>query len=233
MAELERRTWAEILDEVKRRSGGKNYSGWEDRVKQFISAAYLDICSLYRHLEMETYEFVTMPTGKRSLQVALDTDLHHIIAVFEIEDLSTQDPTALLVRFDISQWAARFDYQSDGRPTHYTVTHSFDFPFTIRFNCGLDQTRYYIVYYQKIPDRPDFDDADAVPETGQHWDEHLIELSLAKLGAAIGDQELAAINAALFKDFVSQVAQPLLQTANASSTPEGVTTNKMSTGKNP
>jgi hypothetical protein len=88
------------------------------------------------------------------------------------------------------------------------------------------------MHYQMLPERPDFSGTDT-PLTGQQWDEHLIELALAKLGAATGDQQLAAVNAALYKDFVSQVAQPLIDKTIGSSTPEASTSNKMSTGKLP
>ena len=231
MAALTRRGWDEILDEVLLRSGGKNYSGWSARVQQFISAAYYDICSLYRHIELEATNGAVLDAGDYYFALAsFSPDVYHVHVLYESVNNGGISPLKMLSRKDtagiVMAWSS-----TDGQPEAYSLRGSSG-DYIVVFDREADIERSYVVIYQSKPTRPDFATTDA-PEIGPHWDEHLIELALAKIGVATGDQQMASVNAALYKDFVSQVAQPLIDKTIGASTPEAATSNKMSTGKLP
>jgi len=232
MAALTRRGWDTILVEVIKRAGGINYSGFPARAQQLISAAYYDICSLYRHSELEATSGSLLSAGDYFfLMTGFEPDLYHLHALYESVNDGGSTPSRILQRRDLAGWAMHYNTTA-GQPESYAV-HGNTGSIMAVFDREADEERTYAVLYQFLPTRPDFT-TDDTPATGPQWDEHLIELALSKIGAAVGDQQLAAVNAALFRDFVSQNAQNLIeQSQGASSTPQGVVSHRMSTGKVP
>lgn len=242
MAALTRRGWSDILTEVLRRAGGINYSGFSARAQQLISAAYYDICSLYRHVELELvavfdtvqYDLEITITAVGAMTPDVSGVVYHVHSLYERAFNNPPAhfyPAQLLTRVDRAALLSQFSVTA-AQPQFYAIYGNVAGEITVGFNCPADISRGYVIVLQQLPERPDFTTTD-VPGIGQQWDEHLIELSLSKIGAACGDQQLAAVNAALFRDFVSQSGQVLIQGTQGASTPDAAITHRMSTGKVP
>lgn len=236
MATITRRDWQSISTEVVARAGGINYSGFAARAEQAIHAAYLDIACLYAHYPLMQYETFSQPTTQN--YHTIPTEAWAILGVAE-SNATSDAPATPLKRLDFSGYlgSGTLSYTTTERPEAYFVRASYTDPTQYRHLvfavAQLDQARNYYLFYQRLPTAPDFDSTTTYPEIDKVWDEHLIELSLVKIGNLIGDQQLASINAALYKDFVSQIGVELLRDVPTAATSDAKTTNTQPSGKNP
>ena len=236
MATITRRNWSEIKTETIKRSGGINYSAFGTRVEQAVWSAYQDIACLYPHFPLMTYLYFSQGTSLNYKE--LPSDLWAVLGVSE-ENTATGAPGAPLRRLTIPEYlgAGTKAYAATAKPDGYFLRSSFSDPTTTKalvFNVtNLDTARNYYLFYQRTPTAPDFASTTTYPQTDSVWDEHLIELALLKIGTWSGDSHLATTNAALYKDFVSQIGiEPLRETMTAAM-PEGKVSNTQSSGKNP
>ena len=199
MASITRRTWIDLKDEFIRASRGIRYPNWAARAEQLINEAYLDLCTLYHHKELEEVWKVSVSQSGFSASYPDDAHIIFVVAEIDAEDL----PSRFLELVHVGQWSGIFRSE-EGRPRQYGT-----FQKQIYFNCKLSEPRNYNVYYQRYPSPPDFSGA-STSEIAQVWDAHLVELALVKAGIRNSDDQLAMLNAQMFKDFVSQQPQPLL-----------------------
>ena len=236
MATIARRSWSVLSTEIVKRAGGVNYSDFAARVQESVYAAYLDIACLYAHYPLMQYELFAQGTSVNYHDIP--SEAWAILGVSE-QNATADAPAKPLKRLSISEFmgSGTSAYTATARPDCYFVRASYTAPTQYRhlvFNVAqLDQTRSYYLYYQRLPTAPDFTSTTTYPEVDRVWDEHLIELALSKIGNLEGDQHLTAVNAALYKDFVSQIGIELLRDVPTAATGDAKTTNTQSSGKNP
>ena len=234
-----RRSLLDLKTEFLSRVGGINYSGWSTRADQLLRAAYVDIASLYAHEKLlSSTAWSVGPTT--TYLVPIPSDLYEILGVFEYDELQPSAllyPVRMLRRLTLSEWMSNpFTTLTSTRPGGYLFGCGIVSPSTralfLDVN-SLDEPRDYGMFYQRRVIDPDFTSSSLYSELGQEWDEHILEHALFKAGIAIGDQQLAATNAQLFKDFVSQSGQKLLRESPSSADEVTIGANRMPSHKIP
>lgn len=226
MAAIARRTWAQLKTEFLSAARGINYSGWSSRAEYLLYEAYLDICGLYHHKELEETASGTL-TGSPQYQhyILFETNAHMIVGV--AETTSAGLPELFLDQVHFAVWAGVFQGTTSseyGQPKQWA-----QFNRIIYFDRKTDASRHYRIYYIRRPADPDFSGSDS-PEIAPIWDTHIIELALMRAGVRTGDQMLATINAQAYRDFVSQQPQPLLKDSMARAFANTDTTDKPTSG---
>lgn len=201
MAQIARRTFAQMLTEVTNFAGGHDYSGFSTRAQHAIWAAYLDLSLTYHHFELEANTTLTLPATTK--QVDLPADCYAVIAV-----VATIGGTDILInprrtQFALAdRWATSGETKLPSEWARYGRTLFFNGP-----SSGSTELR---IYYYRVPTAPDFDGS-AYPETNVLWDDHIIEASVAKLQRRIWRPDLAQANLEFLKQWLGEQIQPTLQ----------------------
>jgi hypothetical protein len=212
---VDRMNWSEIRAEVKSRAHGIGYSGWTARLDQLIKEAYLDLCFMFEHPELEEYD--DLAVAQNAVTMPIPEDSYMVIGIAEMSAIGGE-PTGW-PKFRHHSILSSLYSSTAGQPEHYSR-----FATDFYFDRKLDAQRFYRVFYIRRPDNPDLDSTVTFPEFGDQWDGHLIELALARIGVAINNQALAVQNATLFRDFAGQQPQPQLAKSTAANLPSTETT---------
>jgi len=221
VAQITRRGWSDLLTEFKRAARGVRYSGWSSRAEYLLYEAYLDICTVFHHRELEAKERVSLSTGGYTAAYPTDANVLFLVAEIDADNL----PTLFLEGVHVSSWSGIFQPENSGRPTQYGT-----FERTVYLDRKVEVPRAYYLYYQRRPTAPDFGSS-TVPEIGPQWDHHLIEAALVKAGIRTSDPALAALNAQMFKDYIAQQPQPLIRESTAPVASNEPTQDRLQSGR--
>ncbi len=200
MAALARRNWVENRDELIRRLGGINYTGFNTRVQYWLTASYLYLCTCYHHFELDVLDSsLTLSTTVNTL--ALPADCYILIAV-RLKDPTTGKflPGGVGIS-NASSKLVEFTNQI-GRPKSYVR-----FKGTLHFDVIADQAYPVDLFYYKLPANPDFTGTD-VPLIGQDCDEHLLEGALRLAWPGVSRPDLGDPNRQLFTEWLAETPRP-------------------------
>jgi|SRR5688572_5572904 len=75
MAVITRQTFANMVTEVTKRLGGHDYSGFDSRVKYWVTSTYYDLALTIHHFELDKSTTASLTSGTSSVSVPADTYL--------------------------------------------------------------------------------------------------------------------------------------------------------------
>lgn len=210
MAAITRRTWANLRDEAILALGNYDYTGFSARVEHALYAAYLDIALGWHHYELDASGTATVATNDTGLTLPTTT-----FVVMSVHRPTTGLGNALTLQrlhLVVSNFSA-----TAAAPKHYArntaTTILFDCP-CIAGSAGTWTIRYY-----KAPAAPDFAGA-ATPDTHWLWDDHILELAIAKMQRKVWRPDLAALSTQSLENWLSQQIQPDLVSEVLASLPD-------------
>lgn len=209
MAAIARRIFEGLRDEHMRRVGRPGDTAYTSRAEHFVAGAYFDLAHHFHHHELdERSTSITLSTSNP--YVALPSDCDVVIA-FTLVDPSTHDHIQSFVPVRTSSVVAEYN-PTPGAPRQ-VARHGLRLYFD-RLPVSAYES---VLYYYKIPTTPDFATGTvASPRVGDLkwlWDEHIIELSVARAKGAHWLPELAATDQQTMKEFLSQAPEMLLAQA--------------------
>lgn len=215
MADQTRQSWSDILSEFIHRAGmnDETASDFPDRARTFLTSAYLDVCLLWHHFELDTVDD-TRDFVVGDLGITLPNNLYSLFAV----DIFTPDPERCFIHtleFEEAHVLITGKESKSGQPTKYTR-----FENKILVERCPDLAYGTEIYYYRMPDPPDFDSTITFPETHWLWDNHIIEAALAISHGAVWRPDLGQMNLQSLAGFASSSAQPPLSSKPLHPQPE-------------
>lgn len=202
MAALARRTWAQLLTELEARVA-RNTTAFIARAKYVMASVFYDLALTYHHPELDTFD-QTLVCSISNPYVTLPTTVYIPISVI------IRNPTTNAIVASLQPSATTFSFSAytaaAGQPTKYTR-----FGTRLWFDKLPDLAYKIDLLYYTIPAAPDFDGTDS-PMTGQLWDEHILDGSVARCQEILWRPELAAPNAQHLQGFLARTVQrPLIE----------------------
>lgn len=196
MADLVRRTWAQMRDEGLKRVGRQGDSATESRMEHALAAAYFDL-SLYHHYELDQREAIDIAFP--NLKISLPADCY-IVMFANLLDNAGAFIKGLILNRSNFQFATRRN--AAGQPETYT---RFGNELFVERPVDADY-KIDLFYYRHAP-APDFAGSVNSPLSWL-WDEHLIEAAVAKFHGAFWRWDLSGANLQLLERFISTQPQP-------------------------
>lgn len=213
MAAITRRIFEGLRDEHMRRVGRANDSNYTSRAQEFVTAAYYDICHLFHHHELDALD-TTILFSTSNPYITLPANCHIVIA-FQARAVGTGLDLGTLIPIRSTSLFAQYNPTAGSatEPPHYYARHGGRLYFNQLPGAAFLST----LYYYQIPDAPDFATGTvAAPRISMlKWvyDEHIIDLSVARAKGAAWLPELAAPDHANLKVFLEQTPEMLLSQA--------------------
>lgn len=216
MAEITRRTWANLQTEHTNRMGRVGDTDYAARSKEFLSAAYYDICTRWHHFELDTRDTATLTCSTGTNVVSASAlGLHGIFGV------QLRSPTIDTVVSTLSWEEAHFSLQKykvlQRMPESYS-RYGNDLVFPVIPDAAYPVT----IHYYANPTPPDFDTPTS-SELAREWDEHILELSLALAHGALWQADLSGYYQDRFDKWSETVTNPLLVAVPMHGRPESQT----------
>lgn len=203
MAILTRRTWSQLLSELVLMGGGHDYSGYDTRCKHALANAYMDLCARFHHYELDTSASFTVSTTR---SYAAPSDLFIAISIVFDADTTASERLVILNPSPFQSIIGSRWERISGTPS-VAVTKYARFGADLIFDGPKTGSVTGTIYYYRYPTMPDFDVA-AYPEIAVEWDEHLLELAVAKMQRKAWRPDLAMVNAQLLEAWLAEQIRP-------------------------
>lgn len=200
MAEITRRTWANIRDEAILATGGHVYTGFSTRMEYWLTGAYFDLCAAYHHYEFDKSATITVPDGESTYN--LPQDLYIVVGVALVDDL-LRPTTFLQPRRPQTLWGA---FRNEKRPITYFARWAKTLYFDAKAN---GDTKMRLDYY-RFPNPPDFAATTLpqnYPETARIWDDHMTDAGVSRAKGRIWRPDLQQFDAQALTAWLDQQAQ--------------------------
>lgn len=210
MAPITRRIFENIRDEHMIRVGRRgDTSTYQSRAEHFVTGAYFDLAHTFHHHELDTLS-TSITLSATDPFVALPSDCDVVIA-FTLRGAVDEQHILSFVPVRTSSVVAEYNPVS-GAPRQ-CARHGgrlyFDRLPTVAYKSTL--------YYYKLPTTPDFAtgavSSPRISDLKWLWDEHILELSVARAKGASWLPELASIDQQTMKSFLEQAPEMLLAQA--------------------
>lgn len=180
MAPIARRTFDLLKDEhVLRvgRSGDTTYTAAAGRAEQFVTAAYLDICRLWHHSELDaTATSITLSTSAPSVSLSTITDLDIVVGFVIRAVVGGAAIKGLRKTNDLAGLFAKQRETQPAQPKEYGR-----FGVSLYFDTKPDAAYPTTLYYYKTATAPDFGTGGGAVASALRrvWDEHILQYSVA------------------------------------------------------
>lgn len=202
MAPIARRTWAQIKTEAILRAGREDDANFAPRMEQFIAAAYLDLCHIIHHPELDKEDTsLTLTTSTHSF--ALPSTCYVLVGIWLRDPAGGAFLKAPVYRSPDLTYQEYIDEQR--RPDNFS-----QFGRKVIFPSKPDLAYPTTLFFYADPTAPDF--GSGSPEINRVWDEHIIEGAVARALHAAWTPQEAAIEGELLESWLSRQPQMAVRT---------------------
>lgn len=203
MADLARRTWEEMRDEVLVRLGREGNAASEARAEHWVDAAYRLVCQGWHHFELDTT--TTLALAAAATSVALPADCFVVVGV-NLLDNATGAEVGNLVPLRAGKLLA--SNQPTGVPKKYAR-----FGDTLHVDAAADVAYDLFVSYYTDPDTPDF--SAGSPSIDRVFDQVVIEGATELGQKGYWAAELGAVARETMATYLGSLPYPPLSTGSA------------------
>jgi len=211
MAAITRRTWANLRDEAIIALGGYDYTGFSGRVEHALYAAYLDIGLGWHHYELGAISSATVATNDISLSVPATAFV--VMSVNRSPNNAGNALTLERLHFLVANFSATAAVPKKYARSGASALLLLDCP------CNAASAGSWTIRFYKVPTAPDFAGS-GTPETHWLWDDHILELAIAKMQRKVWRPDLAALSTQSLENWLSQQIQPDLVSEVIASLPD-------------